>query len=776
MNNMIPHEEYGRRPGIAATGAPVPAPNNAKNAPRACRTLRVALIGNVPPQPCGIATFTGDLIAASAAHTPHIEYDVFPLLDAPSAEPKAIVRGTRQSYHGAAQLIGETAYDAVWIQHEYGIFGGPSGEYICDLVEAVAPPLVLTLHTILERPSANEERILRRLVSRASRIMVMSEHGRDLLASRYGAPHELIDVIEHGAPDRPFGRTQDKKRELGLADRKVLMTFGLLGPGKGLEHAISALPSIVERHPDVIYRIVGATHPKLVEREGEAYREKLQALADRFEVAGHIDWVNEFLDTEQLLDQLETCDIYLTPYLNLQQATSGTLSYAVALGKAVVSTPYVHARELLGAGVGRLVEPENFESIADAVCDLLSSEEGLAEMQERAWKRGRQTIWSQFARNTADMLARAAAPAASVSRPSRVRIDPVLHMSDGVGILQHGRFVVADRAHGYCLDDNARALMLANSLGALGDNRLEREQLTYAAFVQDAWDGQRGRFRNFMSFSRNWLESEGSDDSNGRGFWALGHTIARSVDPMLRRWAVALYDDVLPHVGKMESPRAIAFTMLGAGDRLDIHPNHRESLALLREGAETLSWLLAEARRPAWRWFEAVLGYDNPRLAQALLVAGERLGEARFVAAGLETLRWISQRQMSPAGYFAPIGSESFGREHQQLPFDQQPLEAQAQIEASCAAKRLDPDGDWGKQAKRAWDWFFGKNDRGIVLVDETTGRCFDGITPRGRNENSGAESILAFLLAQTAMLTLTAQQGSERKRGDKTMAQLPTP
>ena len=735
------------------------------------RTLRVALISNVPPQACGIATFAGDIIDTTAHYTPQVELDNYPLADQADDNRHTIVRDEPSSYKAAAARINRGAYDAVWVQHEYGIFGGPSGEMVCDFVNQLRAPLVLTLHTILEEPSEQQERILRHLVDRASRIMVMSEHGRNLLASRYGAPHRIIDVIEHGAPDRPFNRTAEMKSRLGLTGRKVLMTFGLLGPGKGLENAISALPAIAEKEPSVLYRIVGATHPKLVEREGEAYRERLMAQAEELGVADKIEWVNRFLDTDELLDNLEACDIYLTPYHNLQQATSGTLSYAVALGKAVVSTPYVHARELLADNVGCLVEPNDPEGIARVVTNLLSSEQTLFALQHHAYLRGRRTIWPEFARNTAAFLDAAVPEGRTARRPNRVRLTAVQQMSDNVGIYQHSRFVVADRSHGYCLDDNARALMLANSLAQLGDDRLDQMRLVYAAFVQDAWDSDLGRFRNFMSFSRQWLESDGSDDSNGRGFWALGQTIAKANDTQMQEWATALYDNVLPHVRQMESPRAMAFSMLGAAERLSVQPGHEASLVLLREGAKTLSWLLEQSRRPDWRWFEAMLGYDNPRLAQALLAAGQHLHEPHFVDIGLETLRWITKRQTSAKGHFAPVGSDSFGRDYEQLPFDQQPLEAQAHIEACYTASLLDPDGDWASKAKLAWDWFFGRNDRNVVMIDEATGRCFDGITPRGRNKNSGAESLLAFLLAQCAMLNLTVKQGSERTRGNKSTA-----
>jgi len=340
------------------------------------KPFRIALIGTYAPRKCGIATFTADIAEKLREFHPEVGVEVYALDDAAAPLTYDDIAGTisggeREAYAQAARHINESGVDAVWLQHEYGIFGGPDGEAVCDLVDRLAAPLILTCHTVLADPSERQRAILCHLVTRASRIMVMSQHSRELLVREYGANPETLEVIEHGAPDRPFGRQAEFKARFGLSDRKVLMTFGLLGPGKGLERAIEALPEIVARHPDTIYRIVGATHPNLVAQEGERYREGLMALAEKLGVADHIVWDNRFLDTEELLNQLEACDIYLTPYPNLQQSTSGTLSYAVALGKAVISTRYLHARELLGNEVGCLIEPGSAQEIARAANALL---------------------------------------------------------------------------------------------------------------------------------------------------------------------------------------------------------------------------------------------------------------------------------------------------------------------------------------------------------------------------------------------------------------------
>ncbi len=753
-------------------GAEIRSIFGSTNAPLATR--RVALVGTFTPRKCGIATFATDVFEKLGEFHSDIGVEVYALDDARNPLEYNGIAGTiaqddAQAYLAAARDINESGVDAVWLQHEYGIFGGPDGEMVCDFVDRLAAPLILTPHTVLSDPSDRQRAILEHLVRRASRIMVMSRHARNLLIEQYGAPQDLLQILPHGAPDRPFGRSDRFKEELGLSGRDVLMTFGLLGPGKGIERVIEAMPAIIARHPDAIYRIVGATHPNLVVHEGEAYRERLQAEAEALGVAGHIQWDNRFLDTDELLDQLEACDIYVTPYFNLQQSTSGTLSYAVALGKAVVSTPYLHARELLVGDAGRLIEPDSANAIAESVIALLDDREALHSLQRRAYARGRQTIWPRFADGAAALIDAAVSPAA---RPAPVTATPglsgLLGMCDGTGILQHAIGIVPDRRHGYCVDDNARALMLINVAASIPERERGRLAQSFASFMQHAWNPERRAFRNFMSFDRNWCEEQGSDDSNGRALWALGQTIECSTDEDLRGWAWNLYEEALPHIAKFGSPRTIAFTMLGAASVLRILPSHRPSHEALSQGADVLSRLLDAARRPDWAWFEAVLGYDNPRLSQALIEAGLVLENEQYTAAGLETLEWIAAKQLAAGGHFRPVGCESFHHEHAApMPFDQQPLEAQAAIDASRAAFAATRDGRWFDHAKAAWNWFFGANDRGVVLADLVTGRCRDGINPRGANINCGAESILAFQLAHYSVLALARAHRRDSVGGD---------
>jgi glycosyltransferase involved in cell wall biosynthesis len=737
------------------------------------RQRRIALVGTFTPRRCGVATFCSDVVEQIAGFYPHIAFDVY-VLDDPLRPLRyqdvagIIDQNEPASYLAAARRINESGADAVWLQHEYGIFGGSDGKLVCDFVEAIAPPLILTPHTILSAPSERQESILHHLIERASRIMVMSRHSGDLLASRYGVPHDIIGIIPHGAPDRPFGRADQYKARLDLRDKTILMTFGLLGPGKGLERVIEAMPAIVAKHPDTIYRVVGATHPNLIAQEGEIYRQRLQQMAEDLNVANHVVWENRYLSTEELLDQLEASDIYVTPYFDLQQSTSGTLSYAVALGKAVVSTPYQHALDLLAGDAGVLVEPDCAQAIASAVIALLDDRLELLALSQRAYAKGRQTIWPRFAEAAAALI-ESVIPATNRAVPivARPSLSGVFAMSDGTGMLQHSIGVVPDRRHGYCLDDNARALMLMNIATGISAEERTRWSMTYASFIQYAWNDECDAFRNFMNFDRSWCEKIGSEDSNGRALWALGHTFENAPDRDLRAWAKRWYDQALPHCARFVSPHTIAFAMLGAVAVLRVEPDHRASREWLLKGGSALRSRLASARRPNWTWFEATLSYDNLRLPQALIEAGLALPDQSFVDEGLESLAWITQRQTSARGQFRPIGSRGFDIEYGHLPFDQQPLEAQAAIDAAGAAYLATGDAEWLEHGEAAWNWFLGSNDRGAVVGDPVSGRCFDGLNPRGANLNCGAESILAFQLSYYSKTALSYASVSRAMASD---------
>ena len=733
----------------------IPTPPAAAPAARSAR--RLAMIGCFRPRQCGIATFTADSFDHLRTAAPALAIDIYAMRGRPgdAGDPDvrlAIDEQDPASDRAAAEAINESGADAVWLQHEFGIFGGPAGGMVLELVDRIAAPLIVTLHTVLEKPGADQQAVMARLIARASKLVVMSEFGRGALIDIYGADADQIEVIEHGTPERPFAQRSPLRDILGVGDRPILSTFGLIGPGKGLETAIRALPAIAAQYPDILYRIVGATHPNLMAAEGEAYRDSLKALAEELGVAGNIAWDNRFLGSADLLDQIELCDIYLAPYPNLQQITSGTLAYAVALGRAVVSTPFVHARELLRDDVGIILPGCDSDAIAEAVLLLLAVPEERRALQQRAYGRGRRTAWSVIAARFAALISETTAQASAAPTTRRgPALAGLWGICDDVGILQHGVEIVPDRNHGYCIDDNARALMFVHGLRA-ADAEAERRTLTFASFIQHAWNPERGCFRNFMGYDRRWLEEAGSEDSNGRTLWALGHSAASAHSADFRRWAAGWFERAAPMAGNFKSPRAIAFALLGADHLLHSDPANTAARAIVERGGAFLSALWKSARRPDWDWFETGLAYDNARLAEALIRAGRRLPSLPHEEGGLAALDWLCDKQTAAAGHFRPVGSEGFGREGEHLPFDQQPVEAWATIAACGAAFAASGLPVWRARAETAWRWFLGDNDRGLPLGDVRSGRCLDGLTPRGVNLNCGAESVLAFHLAHQAM------------------------
>nr|WP_208402990.1 glycosyltransferase family 4 protein [Sphingomonas japonica] len=722
------------------------------------------------PRKCGLATFTTDTHRALIERFPELTVDVYAMddhpgrYDYPDEVTAAIPQDDRTGYLAAARAIEASGAQALWVQHEYGIYGGSAGDHLLALLDRVTMPVIVTLHTILEKPSADERRVLEALLRRAARVIVMAERGREILVRVYGANSRTILTIPHGVPDRALADPSEFKRRFGWDGRKVVLTFGLLAPNKGIETLIEAMPAVVAAHPDTLYVVLGATHPNLVAHEGEAYRDRLLAQAERLGVGENVRFIDAFVEHDELLDYLQAADIYATPYSNPAQITSGTLSYAVGVGKPVVSTPYVHATEILADGHGILVNFGDSAGFAQAISALLSDDAARHALAERAYARGRTMLWPCLAARAIDGVETMIA-----SQPRRLRksapdmtplapdLSAVERMSDATGMLQHSIYSIPDRRHGYCIDDNARALILMSQMADLSDERRDKWTSIYASFVQYAWNPDARRFRNFMNFDRTWCEDTGSEDSNGRAIWALGVTARDAKAQKHRDWAARLFDETASLAFDLGSPRAHAFAMLGAAAMLDAHPGHALSRRILERFGDELIALCDAARRPEWQWFEIVLAYDNARLPEALLRAGRALDRRDFIACGIDTLEWIVARQTSPEGRFRAVGTESFGRAYEEpLPFDQQPLEAQATIDACTAALAATGDPRWVDEAMRAYRWYLGGNDLDLPLATAADGGCYDGLHPNGINQNQGAESILALQLASCAISALS--------------------
>src|SRR5690349_20995262 len=591
-------------------------------------------------------------------------------------------------YARAAASLNAGGFEVVCLQHEFGIFGGDAGAHILELLTRLSMPVVTTLHTVLASPSAIQRSVMGLIVEASAKVVVMADKGRELLHSVYRVPHEKIEVIAHGIPDFPFVAPDAAKARLGFSGRSVILTFGLLSPSKGIEVMIDAMPSILAKRPDALYVVLGATHPNLVRDQGEAYRESLMTRVRELGIEDHVVFLDQFVDQATLLEFISMCDVYVTPYLNEAQMTSGTLAYSFGLGKPVVSTPYWHARELLADGRGTLVAFGDAPGTSSAIAQLLTDKPRRQAMRELAYAASRPMTWQRTAERYmstfADarqshwlkVVARTAAAVPQIPAAPAMQTDHFLSMCDDTGLLQHAVHSVPDRLHGYCVDDNARALLLACALNEPGERPLA-ELLTarFAAFVQHAWNSDTGRFRNFMGYDRTWLEEQGSEDSHGRTLWALGQCARRDASGSRRRWAAALFAEALPMAGSFRSPRASAFTLLGLDAYCAGIPDDRRARDMRRVLADRLMLCLESVETPDWIWFEESLAYDNARLPEALIVTGIATRNHGYVGAGLRSLRWLMTQQTSPMGHFRPVGTASFG-EHRKPPhaFDQQPV------------------------------------------------------------------------------------------------------
>jgi len=739
---------------------------------------KVAFLGDYLPRKCGIATFTTDLCRAVAAEFPALQCLAVPVNDIPEgydypAEVRfEIAEQDLTSYLRAADFLNITDVDVVCVEHEFGIFGGPAGSHVLALLRELQMPIVTTLHTILREPNTEQRRVMRDLIRLSTRLVVMSERGREFLSSIYQAPAAKIDLIPHGIPDMPFADPNYFKDEFGVAGKQVVLTFGLLSSNKGIEFALRALPDIIRVFPNTVYIVLGQTHPNLLRDEGEAYRLSLERLAKDLHVQKHVVFFNRFVEPEELMRFVGAADIYLTPYLTEAQITSGTLACAFGAGNAVVSTPYWHAAELLTEERGKLVPFRDAKAIAVAVVELLRDESLRHSMRKNAYKVGRGMVWSRVAQLYAKSFEQARQDHSFIGRKSspiktldeqpgqlpELKLDHLFRMSDSTGIFQHASFTVPNFSEGYCTDDNARALVLALMLQKLGHGspQLETHAATYAAFLSHAIDRRRGRFRNFMSFDRHWLEETGSEDCQGHALWALGLCVSQAGQGSFQALAAQLFEQALPVAAEFASPRAWAFTLIGIDEYLRRFGGDRRANQIRELLTAKLIQRYMDASKEDWHWFEDVVSYANAKLPHAMILSGRSLNNKTMLELGLKTLRWLTKNQTSDAGSFRPIGSNGFfPRGKERAIFDQQPIEAQATISACIEAYQATGDMLWVTEARRVFEWFLGRNDLGLALYDPGTGGCRDGLHVDRLSQNEGAESTLAFLLSLAEMQAL---------------------
>jgi glycosyltransferase involved in cell wall biosynthesis len=757
--------------------------------PRPMLPSRVAIIGNYLPRRCGIATFTTDLCDAI-----HAEYEATELLALPVNDTEEgysyparirfeLSQDELASYRQAADFLNFSNIDLVCVQHEYGIFGGPAGAHILELLRRLQMPIVTTLHTVLREPNFDQRMVMEEIAALSDRLIVMSRQAAEILQEVFQVPNSKIDLIPHGIPDLAFTDPQFYKETFGTEGKDVLLTFGLLSPNKGIENVIKALPAILSKHSNVVYMISGVTHPHVLRHEGEKYRLYLQQLAKDLGVEANVIFRNRFVSPQELVEVIGAADIYITPYKHKGQVVSGTLAYALSAGKAIISTPYLHATELLDEGRGVLVPFDDPQALAAKTIELLDNGTARHAMRKRAYLYTRDMVWNRVAQQYMGSFERVynerlRNPRATFSaqntekvldRLPAVKLDHLHRMTDHTGIIEHAVFVVPNYPEGYTTDDNARALIVAILLeefaGTTPTVTLDLAS-RYLAFLWLAFDPTTKRFRNCLSYERQWQEAEGSEDSHGRALWGLGTVLGRTKDAGLRGAAGRLFELAVPAAVEFKSPRACAFALLGLLEYLESFPGDRAAL----NAADALANRLLDSYRAHssadWKWFEGVLAYSNARLPQALIRAGRRGANEAMVSAGLEALEWLATVQRCEIkGHFVPIGSHGcYSKQTEKARFDQQPVEACAAVSAFLQAYRATGKSRWRKDAWTAFNWFLGDNDLQVALYDPSTGGCRDGLHPDRANENQGAESTLSFLMALLEMRKLEETDATDSK------------
>jgi glycosyltransferase involved in cell wall biosynthesis len=734
--------------------------------------MKIAIVGTYPPRECGIGTFTKNLLNSILVHNEGREdrYEGFVIAlndnnliyEYPEEVKLTIRQEHQEDYLKAVKFINLSGADLCILEHEFGIFGGQNGVYILPLLHRLEVPLIVTVHTILKAPSYNEKAVLQEVCKMAHKIVVMSHKAIEFLVSIYNVPEEKIVFIEHGVPDIQFNQ-EKSKTEFKLGSKKVLLTFGFIGRSKGIETVIKALPKVVEKHPDVIYIVLGKTHPNVLRHSGEEYRIFLLRLVKSLHLEEHVMFLNEFINVQDLFKYLSASDIYITPYLNEAQITSGTLSYAVGVGSAVISTPYWHAAELLADGRGRLFNFNDVKSLASILTELLDKPEELNELRSKALDYGRKITWPKIGQKYIGLAENILKEEHKViikqdtvldllTLPS-FSLNHIIRLTDDTGIIQHAKFGIPNLKEGYCLDDNARALLMVlmayrqkKDIRAL---ELSPIYLSYIHYMQNA----NGTFRNFLSFSRNFLDEVGSEDSFGRTIWALGYLLGNAPNDAYYQTGRLVFFNASPNFEKIKSIRGIANTMIGISYYLKSNPADDSMTERLRNMAHILIKHYEENETPDWKWFESLLAYDNGILPLALLHSAEILNDDKITKTAIQSMSFLTGHTLQN-NYLSIVGNEKwYQKEGERSVFAQQPIDAMAMVLMYHQAYRVTKDKDYLNKLYTSFLWFLGENDLRMSLYDFETQGCCDGFESYGVNRNQGAESSLAYLISHLTVL-----------------------
>lgn len=734
--------------------------------------MKVAYIGTYPPRQCGIGTFTNNLLKAIGANinsenvTEHATVLALNESDGDYHYPPEVKFKLRQNhqrdYVSAAKFINLSTAEVCVLQHEFGIFGGDMGIYILPLIHRLEIPLIVTFHTVLQKPNHIQQTIVRQIAAKAAKIVVMSNKAVNMLEEIYEIQPDKIELIPHGVPAYNLPSIETIKQKFNFRDRKVLFTFGLISRNKGIETVLNALPPVVKKHPDLLYLVLGNTHPNVLKHSGEEYRNYLIQLAKQNGIAENVVFMKKFVDEKTLFEYLSAIDIYITPYLNEEQITSGTLSYAVGAGAAVVSTPYWHAEELLAEGRGCLFDFKNAEQLSEIIIDLLDNKEKLMQIRKKAYDYGHHFRWLNVGGRYLKAF-RESKESVKLEKQVRPVVDPTLlptfsldhiqRLTDDTGIVQHAVYGIPNLKEGYCLDDVSRALIMALMSYRQNKNKiafnLSPIYLSFIHYMQT----ESGWFRNFLSFDRKFLDSEGSEDSFGRTIWALGYIISYSPTHSYYQFAKDIFFKSVARFDDLKHLRGVANTIIGICYYLRTDPDNTEIKGKLNALTKQLVESFEKTKTDDWKWFEDVISYDNGILPLSLFHSADITGNEEVLQTAKESTAFLESLTL-PKGYLSPIGSEGWlQKQGKPALFAQQSIDVMAIILLFFQAYSTTKERHYVEKMYQSYMWYLGENELRLPLYDYETKGCCDGLDEHGVNQNQGAESTLSYLISHLTVL-----------------------
>lgn len=718
-------------------------------------------LSSYPPRECGIATFTQDIVSAlDNKFNPTVKSRVVALKDDPTSiynyDPKRVageINAGEISFYVnlAKELNARPDVKIINIQHEFGLFGGSWGDYIIPFLQVLEKPAVITFHSVLPDPDDELKNIVRTMTEKSQALVVMNNLSSEILKSDYAIAEEKIILIPHGIPQTSFDPSDKFKTELSLEGKTVLSTFGFLSPNKGVQYAIRALPEVIAKFPNLVYLVIGATHPNVIRQKGEVYRNALVEEVQKLGLENHVKFYNKYLELPELITYLKATDIYLSPNLDEGQSVSGTLSYALGCGRPVIAAATSYAKYLVTPPVGYLVPTRHSGAIAKNLLELLGDEKKAKGMGREAYEHTRPMTWPNVATAYFNLYKKFADLETEEDKLPEIKLDHLKRLTDNFGIFHFAKYSKPEKRYGYSLDDNARALIVASHFYELKP-QLEVLKLieTYLTFMKSVQNSS-GHFANVVSYQKK-RDGTSDEDVQGRAIWALGYTSSNlSLPEEIRAQADAMFHKALTPLPNIQSPRAMAFAIAGLYFHLKKH-RHRHILTMLKKLADRQVELYKNFAEGDWRWFEDQLTYSNSKLPESLFYAHAITGHPKYLETANATLDFLSQVNFEK-DYYMPIGQNGWYFRHRKRSyFDQQPEDTASMVETKVAAYKITKDKRHLKDAYRAMSWFLGKNHIGQMVYDEVTGGCYDGVGQYAINLNQGAESTISYLLARLAL------------------------